>query len=408
MRHRGARVFPLLVVLVACGSGNAPAARSLVRDSAGVTIVENFAPLAPDSVAIVVDSTSMLEIGGSGDARTEFGRVAGTVRLRDGVIVVADRGNSELRFFDSTGSWQRTVGRKGAGPGEFDMIGGLYRLESDSLAVFDINQRRVSVFGADGTLKRGMTLSGSLQDGFPSVIGVMGEDLLLLIETFSQSQQSGNRRDTMPILRYPRWATPALPLGAFPGWEMHSEVSRNPAGQIRSITNTILPFGRMLWLGIGKDRLHVGTADRYEIASHDSTGRLTRLMRWAHAPVPVTDADIAAVKQQMLEGFRPGAEVERDRFRGMLDGMTFHSTKPAYDGLVVGDDAALWVRRYNQPAVDLPARYDLFDRDGQWLGHVTFPPRFTLHHAGPGYALGVWLDPDDVNYVRLYRLRPTP
>jgi hypothetical protein len=405
---RAVGILPPILVLAACASGDTPAVRALVRDSAGIAIVENAAPLAPDSVAMVVDSARVLEIGGSGDARTEFGRVAGTVRLGDGVIVVADGGNSELRFFDSAGAWQRTVGRKGAGPGEFEMIGGLYRLESDSLAVFDINQRRVSVFGADGALKRGMTLSGSLQDGFPSVIGVMGGDLLVRIETFSQSQQSGNRRDTMPILRYPRWATPSLPLGAFPGWELHSEVSTNSAGQIASITNTILPFGWMLWVGISKDRLHVGTADRYEIASHDSTGRITRLVRWVHAPVPVTDADIATVKQQMLAGFRPGAEAQRDRLSETLERMTFHSTKPAYDGFVAGDDGALWVRRYDQPAEDLPARYDVFDRDGQWLGHVTFPPRFTLHHAGPGYALGVWQDPDEVDHVRLYRLRPTP
>lgn len=408
MRSAVRRVLPAVVVVAACGSGQAPAVRALVRDSAGVVIVENTAPLAADSIAFLVDSVPAMEIGGSGEARTEFGRVAGALRLRDGVIVVADGGNSELRFFDSTGAWQRTVGRKGAGPGEFDMIGGLYRLESDSLAVFDINQRRVSVFGSDGTLQREMTLSGSLQDGFPFMIGVMGRDLLVRTERFSQSQQSGNRRDTMDIVRYPRWAAPPLPLGRFPGWEMHSVVRRNPAGQIASITNTILPFGRMLALGSSKDRLHVGTADRHEIVSHDSAGRLIRVMRWAQAAVPVTDVDIVAVKRQMLEEFRPGAEPERDRFKKILDGMTFHSTKPAYDGLVVGDEGSLWVARYAVPAIDPPARYDVFDTNGQWLGHLTFPPRFTLHHTGSGYALGVWRDPDDTEYVRLYRLHLTP
>lgn len=398
----------LLAALVsACGTRADPPTRAQVRDSAGVTIVENVTPLARDSVAMVIDSTAVREIGGSGDARMEFGRISGALRLGDGTIVVADGGNSELRFFDSTGLWLRTVGRKGSGPGEFDMIGGLYRLGSDSLAVYDINQRRVSVFGAAGTLKREMTLSGSLQDGFSFMIGVMGGDLLVRTEQFSQLQQSGNRRDTMAVRRYPRWAAPSRPLGRFPGWEMHSEVRRNAAGRIGMITNTILPFGRMLALGTGNDRLHVGTADRYEIASYDSAGRLTRLVRRAGAPIPVTDADIVAVKQQMLEGFRPGAEAQRDRLKETLEGMTFHSTKPAYDGFIVADDGSLWVARYVTPATGLPARYDVFDADGQWLGHVTFPPRFALHHAGPGYALGVWRDPDDVEYVRLYRLLPT-
>ena len=347
-----------------------------------------------------------LTIGGTGDVRTEFGRIAGVVRLREGVIVVADGINNELRFFDSTGAWQRTAGRKGGGPGEFDGIGALYRLEDDSLAVYDMNLRRVSVFGGDGTLRREMTLSGSLQDGFPFVIGMMGGDLLVRMEIFSQSQQSGNRRDTMPVFRYPRWVTPSVRMGGFPGWELHSEVSRNPAGQVGSISNFILPFGRMLALGTGKDRLHVGTADRYEIASYDSAGRLTRLVRRAAEPVPVTDAEVAAVKQQMLEGYPPGAEAQRDRLKTTLDGMTFHSTKPAYDGFVVGDDGSLWVAEYAQPGSDLPTRYDVFDPQGEWVGHVTFPPRFALQHAGPGYALGVWRDADEVQYVRLYPLRP--
>jgi hypothetical protein len=154
------------------------------------------------------------------------------------------------------------------------------------------------------------------------------------------------------------------------------------------------------------DGLHVGSGERYEIAQYDRAGKLTRLVRRSYTPSAVTPSDIAEFKRRHLGGFRPGMEAFRDRTKMLLDRMTFPGTKPAYDDFLAGDDGVLWVRQYFQPAVELPARYDLFDRDGQWLGHVTFPPRFTLHHAGPGYALGVWKDPDDVDRVRLYHLRP--
>ncbi len=396
-----------LGLVAACGSGAEPPARASTRDSAGVTIVENARPLAADSVAFLVDSAPAVQIGGGADPHEEFGRISGLAHLSGGVIVVADGGSQELRFFDSTGAWTRTSGGKGGGPGEFDMIGAVFPLGPDSLAVYDINHRRVSVFGADGRLGREMTLSQA-PDGFPFVLGVLGADLLVRSEQFSQSLQSGSRRDTVPVVRYPRWAAPAVPLGRFPGTEMYVSVQRNLAGMIAYTTNTMLPFGRTLTLAAAGARLYVGTADRYEIFAYDSVGTLIRLMRWTHASVPVTGAEVAAMKRQRLEGFAPGEEPFRDRVKDILEGMTFPSTKPAYDGFAVGDDGALWVRRYDQPAVDLPARYDVFDRDGQWLGHVILPPRFTLHHAGPGYALGVWQDPDEVEQVRLYRLRPTP
>ena len=86
--------------------------------------------------------------------------------------------------------------------------------------------------------------------------------------------------------------------------------------------------------------------------------------------------------------------------------MTFPSTKPAYEDFLVGDDGRLWVRRYDQPMKALSVRYDVFDPEGQWLGHVTFPPRILLYQVGTGFALGVWRDADDVEYVRGYNFRP--
>lgn len=389
----------------ACETRAEPPARARIRDSAGVTIVENVAPQARDSVAMVVDSAGLVEIGGSGDAHTEFGRVSGAVRLPDGVIVVADGQNSELRFFDSTGRWLRSAGRKGGGPGEFDMIGAMYPLGPDSVAVYDINHRRISVFGADGSLIREMTLSSAPEDGFPFMAGVLGGSLLVQTQGFSQLWQNGPRRDTVPVLRYPNWSAPALPLGRFPGSDMYMIVQRNSGGQIATTMSTSLPFGRTLTLRAAGARLHVGTGDRAEIASYDSAGKLTRLIRWNRARESISAEDIAAIRRQMLAGFGPGQEPMRDRVQAILEGMTFPPTKPAYNGFIVGDEGSLWVRRYDQPAEDLPARYDVFDGDGQWLGHVTFSPRFLLYHAGPGYALGVWRATDDVERVRLYHLQ---
>ncbi len=401
-------LLPAIGLLAACASGAEPPAGIRVRDSAGISIVENTRPLAPDSIAFRVDSVPVLEIGGSSDSHGEFGRVAGVARLRGGTIVVADGNNNELRLFDSTGAWLRSVGHKGGGPGEFQQLGILFRLGPDSLGTFDFNLRRVSVFGADGRLGRELTFPQGLDAGFPIVIGVLGNDLLVQTQMFSQSQQSGPQRDTVPVFRYPRWLPPVVPLGRFPGSEIYKSVQRNSAGLISSTMTTMMPFGKAPTMATAAGRLQVGTGDRQEIAAYDTAGTLVRLTRWTGLPQPVTDADIAAIKRERLEGFGPGAEVMRDRVRGILEDMTFPSTKPAYEGFVAAVDGRLWVRQYDQPAPSRPVRYDVFDPQGQWLGHVTFPPRFALHEAGPDYVLGVWSDADDVERVRLYHLNPSP
>ena len=403
-------VLPSILVLTACASGEAPAVRALVRDSVGIIIVENTAPLATDSIAFRIDSVPAVEIGGSGDPREEFGRVVGVLRLPDGGIAVADGNNQELKVFDSAGTWRRLVGGKGGGPGEFEQLGGLYRLGGDSLAVHDGNHRRLSVFTAQGDLIREMSLSQEgVGAGILNVLGVLADgELLVMQDRFSpEAAQSGPQRDSIDVLRYTREAVLADSIGRFAGPELYREVETSE-GRLRGVVSMGLPFGLMPTMVAADDGLYVGSGERYEIAQYDRGGRLTRLIRRTHTPAAVTAADIATMRAHRLERLRPGMEALRDRLNRLFERMTFPDTKPAYDGFVAGDDGALWVRRYDQPVVDLPARYDVFDRDGQWLGHVTFPSRFTLHHAGPGYALGVWQDPDELEHVRLYRLTSVP
>lgn len=391
---------------LACSGTASKPVRALVRDSAGIVIVENADPLASDSIAYQLDSIPAVQIGGSGDPRTEFGRVAGVLRLRDGLIVIADGENNELRFFDSTGVWQRTVGRKGGGPGEFEQLGAVFPLGPDSFAVYDLNHRRVSVLGRDGNLIQETTLPQDADAGFPSVIGALGSNLLVQRQAFSHSSpKSGPRRDSVPVFRYPRWAAPAQLLGRLPGTDIYVEV-QGSGGVVRSVMSTMLPFGLRLTLSAASDQLYAGNGESYEISVYDREGRLARLLRRSQVPDPVTEEDIAAIKRERLEGFRPGSEALRDQVKKILDGMTYPATKPAYASFVAGEGQWLWVRRFDQPATNLPARYDVFDPGGQWLGHVDFPTNFILLHTGAGFALGVWKDSDDVEYVRLYHLLP--
>ncbi len=395
----------LVVVAVGCAPHATEPIRASVRDSAGITIVENTGAAAADSVAFRVDSLSSLELGGGADPRMEFGSVRGVLLLHHR-IVIADGASNEIRIFDTSGAWIRTVGRKGGGPGEFEGLGGLFLVAPDTIAAYDWNHRRLSLFTSAGDLVRERSLVGKDSFGFPTVLGILdGGDLLIQVQQLAggTAGQSGYRRDSLRILRYARWSDHADSIARFAGTEVWQDVVSSN-GLIRSSMSTQLPFGRMLTLEVQGDRFYAGTGESYQIASYDRNGALKRLVRRTLPAIAVTDADIAATKKNQLDGFRPGSETAKERVRGVLERMIFPKTKPAYDGFVVGDDGSLWVKRYDAPARNLPAHFDVFDPSGQWRGLVTFPSRFALSRAGPTYALGVWIDPDDLERIRLYHL----
>ena len=110
----------------------------------------------PDPPAILqLASGPSVEIGrASGDPSQELYRVSGAVRLADGRIVVANSGSSELRYFDSSGDYLKSVGRRGGGPGEFTGDLTLLPYHGDSLLVWDARLRRFSLFDFNGAFVR--------------------------------------------------------------------------------------------------------------------------------------------------------------------------------------------------------------------------------------------------------------
>jgi hypothetical protein len=82
-----------------------------------------------------------------GESQYQLFRVTGAVRLRDGIIALANAGTQELRYFDSTGTFLRSAGGRGKGPGEFSALRQIYR-RGDTVRAVEVD--RFSDFDAAG------------------------------------------------------------------------------------------------------------------------------------------------------------------------------------------------------------------------------------------------------------------
>src|SRR5690625_4203127 len=133
----------LTLTLAGCAADAPRANLATERDSAGIRIVENAEPRPGTVPEWTIDDEPLLEIGVlDGDPAEQFFRVAGTLRLSDGRVVVADGGSGEVRVFDAEGRHLATGGGQGDGPGEFRNLSRLYRLPGDTILAWDAGLRR--------------------------------------------------------------------------------------------------------------------------------------------------------------------------------------------------------------------------------------------------------------------------
>ena len=146
-----------------------------------------------------------------------------------------------------------------------------------------------------------------------------------------------------------------------------------------------------------------GTADDYELAHLDWTGRVTRVARWAGPDLTVTGERVDAYREAWLARYDdPEARrnFEREYWPDTRDQLP--ERFPAYEALVALPDGAFWVKTHAwlAPGEEL----HLLDANGAWLRRLTLPGGATVLDAGRDWVLLRQRDELDVPTVALYEL----
>ena len=380
--------------LVGCSGESDEASGSVVRDSAGVRIVENSGLRWTAETAWRLSSEPLVDIGGGDDEQQQLFRVTGALRLSDGRIVVANSGTHELRFYDPQGTYLSSLGGEGGGPGEFRSMSPVGLLAADSLLMYDFTQRRLSVFstrvGAT-QFARGFLLTTPDQGFSPFPIGVFSDGEVLVRTSTSSSgmQPAGLSRYQLLLWRYSPDGQPIDTIGTFQGDESYRQGTM--------VTN--VPFGRSAIITPSDNRFFFSSGDSYKIDVFSSHGRLERSIRRIIANATVTKEEIERIR-------RPPEDPSRPRpppIRRLFDEMPFPETKPAHGELVVDAGGNLWVAEYRRRILETTA-WTVFDPQGMLLGTVQMPHGSRVQQIGHDVVLVTWRDEDDVEHVIMYEL----
>ncbi len=394
----------LVVVVMAAGCESpTPASTSFVtQDSSGLFIAHNTGDLAVGSGSIRVVGEPLVSIGAvAGDSVYQFSRIRGGARLADGRLAVVDANSRQVRIFDEAGTFIRSWGRRGDGPGEFQRPA-LAGTHGDTLVLIDPNNRRLTWMLADAGIVREVRINEEAGGGLGRgrARGVLADGSVVAGGSFffssasGESLSSGLRRSPTSFSRIGPDGNVATDFGEFPGLEMYFEVD---GGRVSA---RLIPFGRVSSAGVAGDRVYIGTADAPEVGVYDPDGTQIGIVRWEAPRIPVNADHLAAYLEESLAD--ADDEDERRRIRVVTRD---HAREefPPYQGLQTDVVGNLWVNEYLEPGNDI-ARYRVFSPAGQMLARVALPPRVAPLEIGLDYMLARRLDDFDIEYVELYRL----
>lgn len=372
----------------------------VITDSAGVTMVFNSPNQLSGVAHWVLSSKPVRTLHSSDESDFAFFRVVAVLPLDGGGTAVLNAGTYEILLLNESGELLGSFGQEGDGPGEFRGPNSLLRLPADSLGVYDSEHKRFSVFSRNGLLGREFTLD-------PVPTGSAYERLLPIgagdLAVFSDGGLGGGkehgvfRAESESVLLDSDGGQKAS-YGNFPGSENFVGVGPG-AGRV--------VFGAASYATTTGEVFVVGTGGLPEIRYYGPTGALSMIVRWPDHDRTVTSEQFEAYVEGALATL---PESDRKQARRMLSGMPRSDTQPAYEELLSSEQGHIWIGDYRGPEMALPGsrspqrEWLVFDEHGTLIASVRTPAGFSPLTITGGEVLGVYVDDQGVESIRVYEL----
>ncbi|HEX6316997.1 MAG TPA: hypothetical protein VFZ73_19125 [Gemmatimonadaceae bacterium] len=349
----------------------------------------------------VVDSTPVLDLrGADASGSVAFGHPAGGIRLSNGSLLIADRGDNSVRLFDARGVLQRTSGRTGQGPGEFQSMIWAGRCGTDSLLVWDMNRRRATIVDASGGLTRQFAIpaADTAQTPFRFSCASRGGIVYQSAPRPARGAPNAERADIIgvntAVYRIDRDGRVTLRLGDVPGGEVVAMTS--PSGGRGAAPR---PLGRAAHVAAVDGAVAISSADSAFVTMIRDDGSRNRFSLPIAFRAPTRAEFDAAI--QSLATMAPAPA--RQAMIRQLSGVPMPSRLPPVSALFTDADGLLWVQ--TTPAGGTALDFLVVQADGRVVSTVRIPFGLSVFDIGRDHILGSYTDSDDEMHLVVLRLR---
>ncbi len=393
-RSRAACTAVILAAVATACADNDTRGATIVRDSAGVRIVENRWS-DPSAIPVcTVDSAPSLDIGVvAGDPDYQLHRVFDALRLSDGRIAVVNQGSAEVRFYDAQGRYAGAVGREGDGPGEFRGAQAAWQ-DGDSLLVWDDELQRFSVFLLDGSFVRSFQITPVLMNA-PQVLGPVGAGIQVAYHHV-EFDPPGLTPQWLDHMRYDRAGAVIDTIGR------HPYGTYGPIGRPEDAMAGRTLFEARTVMTASAEHVFVSQGDEPEFRVLDGDGGVAEIVRWPEGDRTVRREHVERYREERL------AQSDDPTWRRLIlvsvDEVPVSERFPAVLDLRVDDVSRVWVQSYPRPGAGPGRHWLVFGSDRRIACRADVRAGFTLARIQAGMLIGMERDEMDVEHVRGYRV----
>jgi hypothetical protein len=278
-----------------------------------------------------------------------------------GVLYFADFGANHIKVFDADGTFQRIMGRQGAGPAEFNTPY-FTTISDDRLVVWDMGNARFCILTLEGELLSTRNLNRG-EEGWPHRLQALPDGRILME---SEKRHPENPREmSMQVLRL--YTSDLTFLRTVYQHEVQSQ-KWLPEEQ----ANIPVPFRPSLHWGLQPDgRIVLGFGDHYHIEVYDVDEGLLFSFDHDRSPARITSAD----KEQWFAGIvssRDGV-VREGAPEFIVKNTEFPRYMPAFDQILVDSEGNVLIHAYLEGVQEERFRYrfyDTFDSEGTYIGEI--------------------------------------
>jgi hypothetical protein len=371
--------------------------------------VPQVAAQAPERWTLVRD----LRIGSENRPNYSLSYVGDAAIGANGAIYVAQPLEKLVRQYDARGTYVRSFGRAGAGPGEFrelERIG----WKGDTLWAADPVQRRANLFNGQGRPlgsagRPGPVVPGS---GYPtSVSALLSDGSVLGSPVPSTSAVQQGSAGMLPLLRMDRRGTVRGGFGNVDARGQFESIRR-----ARMYMNLSLPLPyNSLW-DVAPDGSTVAVVHRppaasgqrasFRVASYRASGQVIFDRAYNYTPRALPPESRDSIHEVLATLFvRAGFVQAPGQARTFArDSVALPRFQPTVADLAVGRDGTIWLGR---ELLGVQTReYTVLAPDGRILAFVAAPLGVRILQADRTTAWGVETDEDEVPYVVRFRVAP--
>lgn len=353
----------------------------VIRDSAGIEIVENHAPVWGPGDFWTVAPEPEFSLGGydtaPGPARDSshlIWNIRAAAPLSDGrIVMLAPMADWKVLVFEPSGAFSASFGRTGRGPGELNYPLHLRVLEGDTIVVWDYMSGPIYHYDPAGSLLKESRIDvRALSEATRSADVYPGESMHQPLPDGSfllERRRADFRRPTRAGVIYRRpteWVRidSDYAMHSFGWWEAEEELSmRDP------FDPNWVPFPTNSSAVAGGDPLsvYITNGDRYEVHQFTPAGEAQRIVRRTHDPAPISDEQIGEWVE-VMESLNPDWNWTAWE---QVFGTVGRRNHAPVSSMFVDSEGFLWIpdhRRWN--AADETTELNVFDPAGRWLGNV--------------------------------------